>query len=112
MKILINKIFISSLTIACMACTGNYIDINSNPYQPNDLTADDYALGAAMNNLAGCVVSADVNTAQFTDCLLGGPAGGYFADSNSGWANTISMYNAKDDWTRVFLKSDRIIPIL
>ena len=112
MKILINKIFISSLTIACMACTGNYIDINSNPYQPNDLTADDYALGAAMNNLAGCVVLADVNTAQFTDCLLGGPAGGYFADSNSGWANTISMYNAKDDWTRVFLKSDRIIPIL
>ena len=40
---------------------------------------DDYALGSAMNNLAGCVVSPDVNTAQFTDCLLCGPMGGYYA---------------------------------
>lgn len=112
MKKLINKIILGSLVLVSASCTGDYLEINSNPYQPGDLTADDYALGASMNNLAGCVVSADVNTAQFTDCLLGGPMGGYFADSNSGWANTISMYNAKDDWTRVFLKSDKIIPIL
>lgn len=102
MKKLINKIILGSLVLVSASCTGDYLEINSNPYQPGDLTADDYALGASMNNLAGCVVSADVNTAQFTDCLLGGPMGGYFADSNSGWANTISMYNAKDDWTRVF----------
>lgn len=106
------KIMLSSLALVICSCTGNYLDINSNPYQPGDLTADDYSLGSAMNNLAGCVVSSDVNTAQFTDCLLGGPMGGYFADSNSGWKNTISMFNAKDDWTRVFLKSDRVIPIL
>lgn len=112
MKNLINNIILGSFVLLSASCTGDYLEINSNPYQPGDLTADDYALGASMNNLAGCVVSADVNTAQFTDCLLGGPMGGYFADSNSGWANTISMYNAKDDWTRVFLKSDKIIPIL
>ena len=52
-----------------------------------------------MSNLASTVISSDVNTAQFTDCLLGGPMGGYFADSNSGWSNTISNYNAKNDWT-------------
>lgn len=112
MKKLLNKMIIGSLVFTTFSCTGDYLEINSNPYQPGDLTADDYSLGACMNNIAGCVVSSDVNTAQFTDCLLGGPMGGYFADSNSGWANTISMYNAKDDWTRVFLKSDRIIPIL
>ena len=69
-------------------------------------------LGNTMSNLAGCVVSSDVNTAQFTDCLLGGPCGGYFADSKSAWAFTISNFNPTDDWTRVFLKSDKVIPVL
>ena len=87
------------------------MDINSNPYEPGDLNPDDYALGSAMNNLAGTVVSADVNTAQFTDCLLGGPCGGYFADSGA-WAFSISNFNATNDWTRVFMMSDQIIPVL
>ncbi len=112
MKNIINKIIVGSFTVAFASCTANYDNINSNPYQPGDLTADDYALGSAMNNLAGCVISPDVNTAQFTDCLLGGPMGGYYADSNSGWSNTISNFNAKDDWSRVFLKSDKVIPVL
>ena len=112
MRSIINKFILGTLTVASVSCTGNYMDINSNPYQPGDLSADDYALGSAMNNLASCVVSSDVNTAQFTDCLLGGPMGGYFADSNSSWNNTIANYNATDNWTNVFLKSDRIIPIL
>lgn len=87
------------------------MDINSNPYEPGDLTADDYALGSAMNNLAGTVVSSDVNTTQFTDALLGGPCGGYFADAGS-WAFSISNFNATNDWTRVFMMSDWIIPTL
>lgn len=111
MKKIINKLTIVSVA-ALMSCTANYDNINSHPYEPDTLEPDDYALGSAMNNLAGCVISPDVNTAQFTDCLLGGPMGGYYADANAGWANTISNYNAKDDWTRVFLKSDKIIPIL
>ncbi|NDV79304.1 RagB/SusD family nutrient uptake outer membrane protein [Dysgonomonas sp. 511] len=111
MKNIINKLTIVSLA-ALMSCTANYENINSNPHEPGSLEADDYALGSAMNNLAGCVVSPDVNTAQFTDCLLGGPMGGYYADANAGWANTISNYNPKDDWSRVFLKSDKIIPVL
>lgn len=102
------------MVITGTSCTGNYLEINSNPYQPgtDDMEADDYLLGSAMNNLASCVVSSDVNTAQFTDCLLGGPMGGYFSDSNTGWGNTIANYNATDNWTNVFLKSDRIIPQL
>lgn len=111
MKNIINKLMIVSIA-AFVSCTANYENINSNPNEPGSLEADDYALGSAMNNLAGCVVSPDVNTAQFTECLLGGPMGGYYADSNAGWANTISNYNAKDDWSRVLLKSDKIIPVL
>ena len=44
--------------------------------------------------------------------MLGGPLGGYFADSNAGFTETISNFNPKDDWSRVFLKSDKIIPTL
>lgn len=109
---IINKLILSTLVLSFAACTDNYMDINSNPYQPGSLADDDYALGSAMSNLAGCVVSTDVNTAQFTDCVLGGPVGGYFADSKSAWAFTISNFNPTDDWTRVFLKSDKVIPVL
>ncbi|BDW75091.1 hypothetical protein BFINE_08860 [Bacteroides finegoldii DSM 17565] len=113
MKHILSTIIISSLiAVTASSCTGKFEEINSNPYQPGDLSEDDYALGSAMNNLAGCVVSPDVNTAQFTDCLLGGPLGGYFADSQSTWKATISNYNPTDDWTRVFLKSDRVLPVL
>ncbi len=112
MKLTINKVFALLLLPVFAACTANYENINTNPYQPGDLNADDYGLGSAMNALAGCVVSSDVNTAQFTECLLGGTQGGYFADANAGFQNTISNFNAKDDWTRVFLKSDQIIPVL
>ena len=75
MKKILNTFIFASLMVVVSSCTAKYEDINSNPYQPGDLSADDYALGSAMNNLAGCVVSPDVNTAQFTDCLLGGPMG-------------------------------------
>jgi hypothetical protein len=111
-KNILNKLILSSLVLGFMSCTGNYMDINSNPYEPDDLSPDDYALGSAMSGMASTVISSDVNTAQFTDCLLGGPLGGYFADSNSGWSNTISNFDAKNDWTRVFLISDRIIATL
>lgn len=111
-KTILNKFLLGSLILVSISCTDKYLDINSDPYQPGSLENDDYALGSAMTQLASCVVSSDVNTAQFTDCLLGGPMGGYFADSNKGFSETISNFNAKNDWTRVFLISDKIIPVL
>ena len=96
------------------ACTSNYMDINTNPYEvsKDQMQTDGYAVSAALKALCGTVISTDVNTAQFTDCLLGGTQGGYYADSNSGWATTISNYNPTDDWSRVFMASDKIIPTL
>lgn len=108
----INKILIGALALAATACTSDYEKINSNPYEPGDLTADDYALGSQLNNVASCVMSSDVNTLQFTDALLGGTLGGYYSDSNSGFTESFARYNPKNDWSRVFLKSDRIIPTL
>lgn len=111
-KYVLNRLLIGSLLVGTVSCTGKYLDINTNPYEPGDLIEDDYALGSAMSNLASTVISADVNTAQFTDCLLGCPLGGYFAESNAGWENTISNFDAKNDWTRVLMNSDKIIPVL
>lgn len=108
----ISKFLIAPLALAAVACTGAYEDINSNPYEPDDLTPDGYALNSQMNNMAGCVMSSDVNTIQFTDALLGGVLGGYFSDANSGFTESFARYNPKNDWSRVFLKSDRIIPTL
>ena len=108
----INKIIIGIMAAAATACTGDFENINSNPYEPGDLTADDYALGSQLNNVASCVMSSDVNTLQFTDALLGGTLGGYYSDSNSGFAESFARYNPKNDWSRVFLKSEQIIPTL
>ena len=108
----INKFLIAIPALAAVACTGAYEDINSNPYEPDDLTGDGYALNSQMNNVAGCVMSSDVNTIQFTDALLGGTLGGYFADANAGFSVSFARYNPKNDWSRVFLKSDNIIPTL
>ena len=57
---IINKLILSSLFLGFMSCTGNYMDINSNPYEPDDLSPDDYALGSAMSGMASTVIASDV----------------------------------------------------
>ncbi len=113
MKINILKPILAVMALTGAACTSNYFDINSNPYEPNgdQMQTDGYAIGSAMTNLSSAVISTDVNTAQFTDCLLGGPMGGYFS-STGAWTRTIDNFNATNDWTRVFMNSDQVIPLL
>ena len=106
-----NFIAAGALAVSLAACTGDYENINSNQFQPGDLSADDYALVSSMSNICGAVIPVDVNCNQFTDCLLGGPLGGYFADG----ANFTTSYvrnNAPDNWTSVFLKDSKIISTL
>lgn len=107
-------IYLLSCTFVLSGCTANFLKINSNPFEvdKDQMQADGYAVAAALKALCSTVVSTDVNTAQFTDCLLGGPMGGYYATSNNGFKNTVDNYNPTDDWTRVFMSSDRIIPTL
>lgn len=104
---------VMALGLMTLSCTGNYLDINTNPYEVNreQTLTDGYATAAAIAAMGGAVVSTDVNTAQFTDCLLGGPMGGYYSTTGA-FEKTIDNYNATDDWTRVLLASDRIIPTL
>ena len=112
-NIIIKTGIVAALASVLMGCTGNYLNINTNPYEvsKDQTLTDGYAIGAAITALCGTVVSTDVNTAQFTDCLLGGPMGGYYSTTGA-FEKTIDNYNATDDWTRVFMASDRIIPTL
>lgn len=105
----INKFLIASVAVAAASCTGAYEDINSNPYEPGDLSGDNYAMVSQMNAIAGCVISADVNTTQFTEALMGGTLGGYFSDSNAGFTESFALCNPKDDWSRVLMASDQVI---
>ena len=76
MKFNILKPALAALVLVGTACTANYLDINTNPYEPSedDMQTDGYIIGSALTSLASTVVSTDVNTAQFTDVLLGGCA--------------------------------------
>lgn len=100
--------------VAISACTGNYMDINRNPYEVDkgQMQTDGYAASAAMKALCSSVISTDINTTQFTEALLGSVCGGYYATTNHGFANTIDNYNPTDNWTNVLMASDQIIPKL
>ena len=106
-------LIIAAVAAAAVSCTGNFLKYNTNPYEIPDeaMARNGYAVAASLNGMASAVISTDVNTTQFTECLLGGPMAGYFA-TTGGFATTIDNYNATNDWTRVLMNSSRIIPVL
>lgn len=92
---------LASALLAFAACTANYEDINTNP---NDATkdqmgADAYIESAALTGMQGWVIPLQEHQYQFIENLMGGPFGGYMADSGS-WDTRTSLYNPTDDWTR------------
>ena len=54
---IINKIIVGTLVFTGVSCTGDYMDINSNPYQPgtDDMQADDYMLRGIFGRKYGTV---------------------------------------------------------
>lgn len=111
MKHTFNNILAGGVIMLATACTGDYLDINSNQSQPGDLSADGFALVSSMTNICSTVAPSDVNCTQFVDCLLGGTLGGYFSDG-ANFTNSYVRNNAPDNWTSVFLKDSKIISTL
>lgn len=114
MKKTVKYILMTAGVAIAASCTANYLEINSDPYAvtSDELQRDGYIIRSALTGIANGVISPDVNTTQFTECLLGGPMAGYMADANAGFANTISNYNPTDNWTNVFMQSDRMMPVV
>lgn len=101
------------MALSLSGCTSNYEKYNQDPYAVTreEMQRDAYALSSAMLNLQGWVIPTNVNTNQFTECLLGGSYGGYLSDSNSGFAGkNFAQYSPENSWSRVLFND--IIPKL
>ncbi len=93
-----------------VSCTDSYMDYNTNPYETtkDEMDRDAYLTRSALTGMQGYVIPTDVNLNQFLECLLGGPYGGYLAESNSGFTNRFSNYNQSQDWVGKLYKD--VIP--
>ena len=62
MKFNILKPALAALVLVGTACTANYLDINTNPYEPSedDMQTDGYIIGSALTSLASTVVSTSI----------------------------------------------------
>lgn len=104
-KSIIRFALLGTLTGATVACTDNFEKYNTNPYEATDLTADSYAVRAAIVNMQSTVMMLNVNNFQFTDCILGGPMGGYLSDSQDGFnGKNPATYSPAQDRITTLLK--------
>lgn len=113
-NIFYNLIAGGALLFTAAACTGDYENINKNPFEPDDLTPGDYALASSMYNICNGVRSNDVNQFQLVESLMGCVLGGYFSDGNGGFTNSFARCNPANNWSRVLMEanSTSIIPTL
>lgn len=81
------------------SCTESYMDYNRNwaEVTKGEMERDGYLLSAAMLGMQNNVIPVEEHLNQFTECLLGGVWGGYFADSQT-WSNSFSYLNQSQDW--------------
>ncbi|NCC09697.1 MAG: SusD/RagB family nutrient-binding outer membrane lipoprotein [Bacteroidia bacterium] len=104
-KSIIKLLLLGTVTGLSVSCTDNFLDYNTNPYEPTNLDPDGYGVSSALKMMESAVLPLDVNTFQFTDCLLGGTWGGYLADSNNGFNNrSFAIYSPQDDWVEPLMK--------
>lgn len=113
-KSIFNLALAGASLMMATACTGDFENINRNPYEPEDLTPYDYALASSMYNICNGVRSNDVNQYQLVESLMGSVLGGYFSDGNGNFTMSFARYNPANNWSRVLLEanSSSIIPTL
>ncbi|WP_418992700.1 SusD/RagB family nutrient-binding outer membrane lipoprotein [Alistipes sp.] len=105
---IIPKVVLAGLALAAAACTGNYEEINRNPYEVtgDEMDRDGYAMRSFLTTMQSWVIPTEVNQCQFTDVLMGGVYGGYFVDANSGFNNnSFSTYLPASNWSEVFYET-------
>jgi hypothetical protein len=112
----INKIILHLLCCSLMtlvACTGNYENINSDPYAVNEeeYGRDGYNISGRLMAMQQAVISIDVNRTHQTDILLAGAWGRYFSESKeNSWPMKFSTFNPEDGWSCVMF--NEIIPYI
>ena len=106
----------SLILLLAAGCTGRFEEYNTDRFGASneELQRDGYSTRSSLVGLADGIIALDVNTTQFTECLLGGPMAGYMADANAGFNYTIGNFNAQNNWTKVLMEDfpKRIYPNL
>ena len=100
-----------SFLLGTASCTKGYESANQDPggATEEEMDRDGYRLSSSFRTIGNFIIPVEVNTNQFTDCLLGGSYGGYLADSNDGFnGKNFATYNPEDHWSRVMFND--IIP--
>ncbi len=102
MKTIYNKICLGICLaggILASSCTGDYMDYNRNwaEVTAGEMQRDEYLVSSLLGGMMNNVIPVEEHLNQFTECLLGGVWGGYFADSQV-WANSFSYFNPSQDW--------------
>lgn len=95
-----NLFFWGGISIGTLtSCTESYMDYNRNQFETTkeEMERDGYLMSAAMLGMQNNVIPVEEHLNQFTECLLGGVWGGYFADSQT-WASSFSYLNQSQDW--------------
>ncbi len=103
-KSIIRLLLLGVAATGTVACTAGYEEINQDKSgaSQEEMERDGYILSAALTGLQDYVIPVNVNTCQFTDCLLGGSFGGYMADSNDGFnGKNYATYNPEEHWIQV-----------
>lgn len=96
--------YISIILMACSAllftqCTDAYYDYNKTGVDDEEGSRDQYFLRTHMTSMQNWIIPSNEHANQFTEQLLGGPYGGYFADVNPGFNNrNFSTYGPEDGW--------------
>jgi hypothetical protein len=93
----------AAVTIMLLAaCTGNFEDYNSHPYNP---TADDLtpsaAVGQLFNKMAYQMHHHQENDSQHTDQMVGGQYGGYMSTPTIWQGTNFSTFNPAENWNEI-----------
>lgn len=87
-------------TLVFTQCTDSYYDYNKTGVNDEEGARDQYFLRGHMTNMQNWIIPSNEHANQFTEQLLGGTYGGYFADINPGFNNrNFSTYGPEDGWT-------------
>ena len=86
-------------SLCFVQCTDAYDDYNKTGIDDEEGQRDAYFLRQHLVNMQNWVIPSDPHANQFTEQLLGGAYGGYFADVNPGFNNkNFSTYSPEDAW--------------
>ena len=95
----ISIILLAFSVLSFVQCTDAYDKYNKTGVNDEEGERDAYFLRQHMVNMQNWIIPSDPHAHQFTEQLLGGNFGGYFADVNSGFNNkNFATYNPEDGW--------------